>query len=102
MTTRNDLGGELMMCIAFTVFISEIIYSVIDGRIRIFGFTGLGVMLAWMSEVSFTSHFPNISPINHQLLLLEPVFLVVVIIPLSLIGSLVGFLFYKLKESFNN
>jgi hypothetical protein len=89
-TTKNDLGGPLLKWIAIIVFTSEAVLSIHDGKVKFFGWSGLGILLAWMTEVYFTFSFPNISPINHQLLPLEPIILMFVIVLSTLIGTLLG------------
>ena len=89
-TTKNDLGGSYPILVIVMVLFSETILSIYDKKIKYFGPTGRGILLAWFSEVIFTAIFPHISPASHQLLPLEPVIFILVIVPTTVIGSMFG------------
>jgi hypothetical protein len=89
-TASKDLEASALLWMAMVVLFSEMALGIYRPGLRIFGATGFGVLSGWLTEVMFTLTFPNISPVNHQFLPIEPFILAFVVMLSTVLGGFAG------------
>lgn len=91
-TTRADISGSEFYLFAVIILITESSLSFHDGKIKLFGPTLIGILVAEFVVMIFTIVAPNISPVSYQVAspVLTALIYTALLVPVSVAAGILG------------